>query len=259
MTTAVLTYPELEHLEGGSAIKGSTQHIGQQNRNTGKPVRFQIYVNCTVQNGGESTARDHAVALHEIPLLRKRYGLSGSVQPRPHWVSGVARAQGLSESAFREEEQRLKQAYGDTFTEIYGGANGIPPCMGAKVAELTKAWNEMQERCKALDRRITAEDINQVIATIEPKEEFVEPLEELSVGDAETATKKSGPTIDGALLQLLADNDVPEDKATAFAQEIAAAGGPALTDEAWARIPGVGNHKQRRDKLLRVYETHVGG
>lgn len=257
MTTSVLSYPELDQLEGGSRVKGDAAHIGAENSREGRIVRFQIFVNCTVQNGGESTPRDHAVALHEIPLLRRRYGNAGFVTPRPHWVSGVARVQGLSEAACREEERRLRQAYGEVFHDVYGGANGVPPCLWAKAIDLIRAWNEMQERCRAADRRITAEDINAVIATIEPKEELSEAIEPIDFGGAEVTSTGGNPTVDGALLQRLAEAEVPDDKAEAFAREVALAGGPGLSEEAWLRIPGVGNHKARRDKLLRIYEEHV--
>jgi len=258
-TSTVLAYPDLDQLEGGSSVKGEATHIGQERRNAGKAVRWQIFVNCTVKNGGESTERDHAIALHEIPLMRKRYGMSGIIEPRPHWVSGVARAQSLSEIGCRDEEERLKKCYGEVFAATYGGANGIPPCLWAKVSDLTKAWNAMQTTCKAAERRITADDINRVIASIAPREELLEPLEDIADPSIKNEKDASGPSIDGALLQHLIALDIPDDKATAFATEVALADGPELTDEAWARVPGVGLHKLKRGKLLEAYEAFVSG
>lgn len=263
MTTAtandlspVKSYEHLEPLEGGSRVKGETIHVGQESRNAGRVVRWQIFVNVQTHNGGESTPRNHAVALHEIPLMRKRYGNSGSVEPRPSWVSGIARAQGLTEAACRLEEERLKRAYGDVFAHVYGGANGVPQTLWSKVIDLTRAWNDMQERCRSADRRITAEDINTVIASITPKEELAESLEAIDLPAASPA-KDSGVALDGKLLQFLTDNDVPDDKAQAFAAAIAAAAGPNLTEEAWSAIPGVGAHVQKRTKLLNLYASFI--
>jgi hypothetical protein len=256
---AVLSLPEIEQYEGGSSVKGDARHIGSFGRNDGRPVRYQIFCNVMVQNGGgESTAREHAVALHELPLLRKRYGMSGTVEIRPTWVTGIARVQGLSEAACRDEEARLLKAYGADFTHVYGGANGVPQTLWTKANDLVKAWNAMQAKCRDADRRMTKEDIERVVEVISPREELIETLEPLESLNAPTGTTTPS-TIDGNLLQHLVAQEVPDEKAQAFAAEVAIAGGPSLSEEAWNRIPGVGTHSQRRNKLLRAYESYVGG
>ncbi len=257
MTEAVLALPDIEQLEGGSSVRGDARHIGQFGRNDGRVVRYQIFCNIMTQNGGgESTPREHAVALHEIPLLRKRYGNSGTVELRPTWVSGVARVQGLTEAGCRDEEGRLKKAYGADFVHVYGGANGVAQTLWSKSNDLVKAWNEMQIRVRDADRRMTVEDIERVVRVISPAEEILEVLEPVS--QEPTAPAAPGATVDGNLLQHLINADVPDEKAQAFAAEVALAGGPSLSDEAWSRIPGVGNHSQRRQKLLNTYAAYVG-
>jgi hypothetical protein len=257
--TAVLSLPEIEQYEGGSSVKGDTKHIGSFGRNEGRHVRYQIFCNVIVQNGGgESTPRQHAVALHEIPLLRKRYGMSGTVDLLPTWVTGTARVQGLSEAACRDEEKRLLTAYGADFTHVYGGQNGVPQTLWTKANDLVKAWNAMQAKCRDADRRMTREDIERVVEVISPREELLETLEPLESLNA-PAAPATPSTIDGNLLQHLINAEVPDEKAQAFAAEVALAGGPVLSEEAWNRIPGVGTHSQRRNKLLRAYESYVGG
>jgi hypothetical protein len=256
MTEAVLAHPDIEQLEGGSSVKGETVHVGQFGRSDGRVVRYQIFANVIVQNGGgESTSRGHAVALHEIPLLRRRYGNSGTVELLATWVSGVARVQGLTEAGCRDEESRLKKAYAAEFAHVYGGSNGVPQTLWSKSNDLVKAWNEMQERCKRADRRMTVEDIERVVSVISPSEELLEVLE--PVAQESLKTSEPGQSIDGNLLQHLIGQEVPDEKAQAFAAEVAKAGGPELPDDAWSRIPGVGNHQLRRQKLLNAYASYV--
>ena len=254
---AVLTHPEIEALELGSTIKGKATHVGQTDRGAGRVVRHQIFVNVYCGYSLDVGRKDPTVAhpIHEIPLLRRKYGNQGEIIPRASWVSGTPRVHELTEIDCRNERERLEKNYGEIFTEVYGGSHGTKCTLFDAMADTVKAWNAMQERVSDADRRINDEDIAEVVKAIEPEAASIETIEPIMVAD----TTGQGGSADGDLVAFLGRNDVPDDKAHAFAREVKAADGATLGDEAWARVPGVGKHEQRREKLTKLHDQFRNG
>jgi hypothetical protein len=255
--SAVLTHPEIEALELGSTIKGKASHIGQADRGAGRVVRHQIFVNVYCGYSLDVGRKDPTVAhaIHEIPLLRRKYGNQGEIIPRASWVSGTPRVHEMTEIDCRNERERLEKSYGEIFADVYGGSHGAKCTLFDAMADAVKAWNAMQGRVSDADRRINDDDIAEVVRAIEPEAASIETIEPIMPSDS---TGQAGEA-DGDLVSFLTRNEVPDDKAQAFAREVKASEGQPLSDEAWSRIPGVGKHEQRRDKLIKLHEQFRNG
>lgn len=97
-------------------------------RESGRAVAFAVNVNFELKDG--TRERSHGVAIHEVPLLRRRYP-DGTVKVMTEWPRGISRLRDLTMTELRSEHARLCLSYiyptspttkRDLVAEVYGAS-----------------------------------------------------------------------------------------------------------------------------------------
>lgn len=254
--------------EGGLAIYG---HV---NRSHGKPVLYQVFVNCLVGKADKKATQ--ALPLHEIPLMMKLQGRSGgTVEPVPGWLNPkhVPQIRPLTRTQAMDLLTRLrgqndptkgptvraayvytKEDGTDTliFPEVYGGENGTKHTLYDGMKKAYDHWQKKMEQCRDEMRQLTVDDIWEAVHQCMPPNE----VDELDAVDLDRAAlaEATGDVGDPQLTEFLIEaKQVNEEVAYAFAAALANAGPDAktLTEEQWAKVPlGKKDTGNKRELLM---------
>ena len=245
---------------------------GIKGRETGAVVRHQVFVHVDWKNGPkESTV---AIALHEIPILRRRARLTGeTVTINPSWTRGIQRVQGVNRAKLEDIRSTLERdhvhqhgnANINLFHEVYGGVNGGKCTLFECMSKLYSAWREMIRKLEERGQRLSAESIEAVLSVIAPKDEsdqiepdpiFEDPMPAPSFADK--------PAADAMLIEFLVSRQTSDEVAHAFAAAVASHPiGESWTEEEWATVPGLGKGTRgvsvKRQYLLNALAAYNGG
>ncbi len=201
---------------------------------TGEAVAAAVSVNMTMRDGERS--RGHSIALHEVPLMRRLYG-NGTVVLHTEWVPGVNRCVPLTRRMFEEETKRLVRTYtipiannnvNKIFAEVYGDTEAdATKKLHEAMGKLFEGWKAIEKKALAafkkaggslagqpkgaihglLGKHFTTDDLESLIALIEPKAKTLESVELASIEIDEEATDEIPENTDGnkVLLELTAE------------------------------------------------------
>lgn len=262
---------------------GTPFHIvGHKQRESGNAVLWQVFVNCNVGKAGRQALV--ALPLHEIPLHRMKHRENGgTVEIVPSWVPNLKQVKPMTRIELEDELARLRGRSpgpgsppeggtyviyrGDKeinlFSEIYGGENGVKITLFRMMQELYDGWVRITTAAEEAMKRITAEEIDQMISTVIQPDGEIDLLEDIPdlAKEVEDGLQGSGSVeINQELREFLLSKGVNDNVANAFVVEVAKAlvgkGDDAvvteLPEEAWDRIPSVKKHMGKRTALLKL-------
>lgn len=172
---------------GDDRKNAETVQIRRSDRPEDAPhVVRKVFILVESRNGNRSALKD--VALHEVPLLRRKVPATGGTELKVlgEWPTTAERVRGLTAVQLREEYETLRDRYTydkpggregdivDLMMDIYGPLN--QGRLVAVMRRLEKAWREMLSEVEAGELP-TEEQIEDVLKLAEPENDFV-PLDE---------------------------------------------------------------------------------
>lgn len=269
-------------------VGGSTLHIvGHKQRDAGNTVLCQVFVNCNVSQKTRGKALV-ALPLHEIPLHRLKQAESGgTIEILNSWAPSLPQVRGMTKLQLEDELTRLRgkvlqpgsPAVGgaycvargereiNLFTQLYGGENGVKVSLFSKMGELYEGWKRLSQLAVDEMRRITPDEIEELIHRVvlpDTDADEIDAIPDVAKEVADGLADSNAVEVNGDLREFLLSKEVNDAVVEAFITEVARAQGgkhdlplEALPEEAWARIPGVGRHAQKRAALMKSLESYL--